>query len=107
MPPWVTAALLALLLVSARSLAEQQERAEAAAAKAEVLERVVAPDATATPPEEPITEQEVQAVDPAGSDPLEELWILRQVDGRLRLGAIVNPLAPRFLPKDLPLRRPT
>ncbi|MDW7748125.1 cell wall hydrolase [Halomonas sp.] len=70
--PWVAAALLALLLASVRSLAEQEDLAEAAAAKAEVLERVVAPDAHATPPEEPITEREVQAVDPAGSDPLEE-----------------------------------
>lgn len=110
MPPWVTAALLALLLVSARSLAEQQERAEAAAAKAEVLERVVAPDATATPPEEPITEREVQAVDPAGSDPLEEpitclarsiYWEAKGVPGR-DMEAVANVVMNRLAHEGFP-----
>lgn len=110
MPPWVTAALLALLLVSARPLAEQEERAEAAAAKAEVLERVVAPDATATPPEEPITEREVQAVDPAGSDPLEEpitclarsiYWEAKGVPGR-DMEAVANVVMNRLAHEGFP-----
>lgn len=110
MPPWVTAALLALLLVSARPLAEQEERAEAAAAKAEVLERVVAPDATATPPDEPITEREVQAVDPAGSDPLEEpitclarsiYWEAKGVPGR-DMEAVANVVMNRLAHEGFP-----
>jgi spore germination cell wall hydrolase CwlJ-like protein len=70
--PWFVAALLILLPTSGSAVDEQERQAKAAAAKAEVLERVVAPDAEATPPDKPITEQEVQAVDPAGSDPLDE-----------------------------------
>ncbi|MBB3332081.1 spore germination cell wall hydrolase CwlJ-like protein [Halomonas campaniensis] len=110
MHPWVTAALLALLLVSVRSLADQEERAEAAAAKAEVLERVVAPDATATPPDEPITEQEVQAVDPAGTDPLEEpitclaraiYWEAKGVPGR-DMEAVANVVMNRLAHEGFP-----
>ncbi|MFO7856984.1 MAG: hypothetical protein R6V44_17540 [Paracoccaceae bacterium] len=41
------------------------------------------------------------------ADPFEELWVMRQVDGHLRLAAIVNPFAPRFLSDDRPLRRPS
>jgi len=41
------------------------------------------------------------------ADPFEELWVMRQVDGRLRLAAIVNAFAPRFLSDDRPLRRPS
>lgn len=41
------------------------------------------------------------------ADPYDELWVMRQVDGRLRLAAIVNPFAPRFLSDDRPLRRPS
>lgn len=108
--PWVSAALLALLLVSVRSLAEQEKRAEAAADKAEVLERVVAPDTTATPPEEPITEREVQAVDPAGSDPLEEpitclarsiYWEAKGVPGR-DMEAVANVVMNRLAHEGFP-----
>lgn len=108
--PWVAAALLALLLTSVRSLAEPEDPAEAAAAKAEVLERVVAPDATATPPEEPITKQEVQAVDPAGSEPLEEpitclarsiYWEAKGVPGR-DMEAVANVVMNRLAHEGFP-----
>ncbi|PRY71776.1 cell wall hydrolase [Halomonas ventosae] len=108
--PWIAAALLALLPSGGAAVAEPEDPAEAATAKAEVLERVVAPDATATPPEEPITEQEVQAVDPAGSDPLEEpitclarsiYWEAKGVPGR-DMEAVANVVMNRLAHEGFP-----
>ncbi|MCL7939711.1 cell wall hydrolase [Halomonas sp. ATCH28] len=108
--PWVAAALLALPFALSPAIADQQEHAEAAAAKAEVLERVVAPDTHATPPDEPITKQEVQAVDPAGSDPLEEpitclarsiYWEAKGVAGR-DMEAVANVVMNRLAHEGFP-----
>ena len=108
--PWIAAALLASLLANGAAIAEQEERAAAAAAKAEVLERVVAPNADATPPDEPITELEVQAVDPAGSHPLEEpipclarsiYWEAKGVPGR-DMKAVANVVMNRVAHEGFP-----
>lgn len=107
---WGLIPLLALLTTHDPAVAAQDDQAEAAAAKAEVLERVVAPDAHATPPDEPITAQEAQAVDPAGSDPLEEpitclarsiYWEAKGVPGR-DMEAVANVVMNRLAHAGFP-----
>ncbi len=61
-----------LALPIAAALADPVPQADEAMRKAEVLEQVVAPDVEVTEPTEPLSEQEVQVVDPDGSAPLEE-----------------------------------
>lgn len=67
---WVAGYLLSALLMAPLAFAGQDPEEEDAAIKAEVLEQVVAPDKEASGPAVPITEEEVQAADPAGTDPL-------------------------------------
>lgn len=107
---WGLITLLAFLTTHDPAVAEQDDQAEAAAAKAEVLESAVAPDADATPPDEPITEAEVQAVDPAGTDPLEEpitclarsiYWEAKGVPGR-DMEAVANVVMNRLAHEGFP-----
>lgn len=73
---WGATCLLTLLSSGLSLAAEEEPLANATTDKAEALEQAIAPESLPAPPQEPapdpLTEPEVQAVDPAGTAPLEE-----------------------------------
>ncbi|WP_104202885.1 cell wall hydrolase [Billgrantia saliphila] len=64
--------LLSALLLAPLAFAEPESEEKVIIIKAEVLEQVVAPDKEASALAEPITRQEAQVVDPAGTNPLND-----------------------------------
>lgn len=74
---WAAACLATCLFVGQTTAADQVEKAEAAQAKAEVLEQKAGAEGSKGLPSraETITKSEGQAVDPAGEDPLDQAII--------------------------------
>src|SRR5690242_16950981 len=75
MPAKYIAAFLALCLLAGQSMADdQQQKKEVAQDKAQVLEQKAAEKSSnvPVPKSEAITQSEVQAVDPAGTAPLDD-----------------------------------
>ncbi|MGQ4878608.1 cell wall hydrolase [Billgrantia sp. LNSP4103-1] len=64
--------LLLALPVAASAVLNEAPQADVAIRKAEVLEQVIAPDVKVNGLIETLSEEEVEAVDPQGNDPLEE-----------------------------------
>ncbi|MCE9681910.1 cell wall hydrolase [Halomonas alkalisoli] len=105
--------LLLALPVAAIAVVNPAPQADEAERKAEVLEQVVAPDVEVTEPTEPLSEQEVQVVDPEGSDPLEEpltclarsiYWEAKGVAGRDMesvANVVMNRLADEAFPNTI------
>jgi spore germination cell wall hydrolase CwlJ-like protein len=107
---WGLIALLTLLTTTNPAVADQERKAQDAVIKAEALEQVVAPNGDTTPPSQPITEAEVQAVDPAGTDPLEEpitclaraiYWEAKGTPGR-DMEAVANVVMNRLAHEGFP-----
>lgn len=71
---WLTMLFL-LTQLTLPALADQAQKAEVAKSKAEVLEEKAAPDGSKKPPAptELITKTQVQAVDPTGQEPLDDV----------------------------------
>lgn len=85
-------------------------QANEAVRKAEQLEQVVAPDSAANKITEPLSEQEAQAIDPAGRDPLEEpltclartiYWEAKGVPGR-DMESVANVVMNRLADSNFP-----
>ncbi len=70
---WVLTFLVVIILVTRTAAAGQAQQAEATERKAEALEQTAVEGSTAPPsPPEIIKKTEVQAVDPAGEEPLDD-----------------------------------
>lgn len=101
--------LLALPIMAATSL-NPTLQADEAVRKAEQLEQVAAPDTDVSDITQPLSEQEAQAIDPEGSDPLEEpltclartiYWEAKGVPGR-DMESVANVVMNRLADEEFP-----
>lgn len=101
---------LLVLPVAALAVVNPPPQADEAERKAEVLEQMVAPDGAVSEPAVPLSKQEAQAVDPEGSDPLEEpitclarsiYWEAKGVPG-LDMESVANVVMNRLASEEFP-----
>lgn len=101
--------LLALPIMVATSI-NTMLQADEAVRKAEQLEQVAAPDTDVSDITQPLSEQEAQAIDPEGSDPLEEpltclartiYWEAKGVPGR-DMESVANVVMNRLADSNFP-----
>ena len=101
--------LLALPIMVATSI-NTTLQADEAVRKAEQLEQVAAPDTDVSDITQPLSEQEAQAIDPEGSDPLEEpltclartiYWEAKGVPGR-DMESVANVVMNRLADEEFP-----
>jgi len=102
--------LLLILPVMTAAVLTPTLQANEAVRKAEQLEQVAAPDSAINAISEPLSEQEAQAIDPAGSDPLEEpltclartiYWEAKGVPGR-DMESVANVVMNRLADSNFP-----
>lgn len=102
--------LLLALPLAATATVEETPEAEEAVRKAEVLEQVVATDVQVDEPPEPLSTKDAEAVDPQGSDPLEEpltclarsiYWEAKGVPG-LDMESVANVVMNRLASEEFP-----
>ena len=101
--------LLALPIMVATSI-NTTLQADEAVRKAEQLEQVATPDTDVSDITQPLSEQEAQAIDPEGSDPLEEpltclartiYWEAKGVPGR-DMESVANVVMNRLADEEFP-----
>lgn len=109
---WAATCLAAFVFVNQATAADQAEKAKVAETKAEVLEEKASPEGNKALPTrvEAITKPEVQAVDPAGEEPLDQaiICLARSIyweakgEGNAGMEAVANVVMNRLGHKGFP-----